>query len=138
CNLFLENIRTVPDMEEYEIQQWMAEVKVLKAYYYFYLLRMYGPIPIIRENLPISASGEEVRVSRQPVDDVFSYIVELLDESLAYLPDVVLDPVSESGRVTRPIAVGLKARVLVYAASPLFNGNTDYSNFRGKDGTLFF
>lgn len=138
CNLFLENIRTVPDMEEYEIQQWMAEVKVLKAYYYFYLLRMYGPIPIIRENMPISASGEEVRVSRQPVDDVFSYIVELLDESLAYLPDVVLDAVSESGRITRPIAVGLKARVLVYAASPLFNGNSDYSNFRGKDGTLLF
>lgn len=138
CNLFIENIVTVPDMEDYEIKQWIAEAKVLKAYYYFYLLRMYGPIPIIKENLPISASGEEVRVSRQPVDEVFRYIVELLDDAAEYLPDYVLDENSELGRITLPIAIGLKARVLVYAASPLFNGNTDYNNFKGKDGEQFF
>lgn len=138
CNLFLENIVNVPDMEEYEIQQWMAEVNVLKAYYYFYLVRMYGPLPIIKENLPISASGEEVRVSRQPVDDVFEYIVELLDEATEFLPDHVFDENSELGRITRPIAVSLKARVLLYAASPLFNGNSDYNNFTGKEGELFF
>src|SRR5699024_5644186 len=100
--------------------------------------RMYGPIPIIKENLPISASGEEVRVSRQPVDEVFRYIVELLDDAAEYLPDYVLDENSELGRITLPIAIGLKARVLVYAASPLFNGNTDYNNFKGKDGEQFF
>ena len=46
CNIFLDNIESVPDMTEWEIRQWMAEVKVLKAFYHFWLLRAYGPIPI--------------------------------------------------------------------------------------------
>lgn len=138
CNIFLENIESVPDMTEWEIKQWMAEVKVLKAFYHFWLLRAYGPIPIIRENIPVSASGDEVRVSRQPVDDVFAYIVELLDEARADLRAEVFDRNSEYGRITLPIALGLKAQVLVYAASPLFNGNTDYAGFSGRDGVPFF
>lgn len=138
CNIFLENIESVPDMDEYEIRKWAAEVKILKAYYHFYLLRMYGPIPIMRENIPISASGDEVRVQRQPVDDVFNYIVELIDDAADDLPDFVFDENTEYGRITLPIALGLKARILVYAASPLFNGNTDYNNFKGKEGELFF
>src|SRR5215213_7405637 len=43
CNIFLENIGKVPDISEPERKQWIAEVKTLKAYYHFYLLRMYGP-----------------------------------------------------------------------------------------------
>lgn len=133
CNIFLENIETVPDMEEWEIKQWIAEVKFLKAYYYFFLLRMYGPVPIFRENIPISAPGDEVRVNRDPVDDVFAYIVELIDEAEVDLPDRVADEQTELGRITRPIALSLKAKALVYAASPLFNGNKDYADFTNKD-----
>src|SRR5690606_9785115 len=51
CNIFLENIGKVPDMDQSEKDRWIAEVKFLKAYYHFYLIRMYGPIPLIRENL---------------------------------------------------------------------------------------
>lgn len=138
CNVFLEHIESVPDMEEYEKHQWIAEVKTLKAYYHFFLLRAYGPIPIMRENLPISASGDEVRVFREPVDEVFAYIVELLDEASEYLPLTVVDQNSELGRITAPIAVGLKAKVLTYAASPLFNGNADYATFSNEDGTPLF
>lgn len=138
CNIFLSNIMSVPDMDEEEKKMWSAEVKFLKAYYHFYLLRAYGPIPIIRENLPISASGEEVRVFRQPVDDVFDYIVELIDEAVVDLPLTVQDESTELGRITRPIALGMKAKILVYAASPLFNGNTDYKNFRNQQGVNFF
>lgn len=138
CNIFLENIGAVPDMEKEEIEKWKAEVKTLKAYYYFFLLRMYGPIPVMRENIPIYASGDEVRVSRQPVDVVFNYIVELLDEAYELLPMVVDDPISELGRMTAPINRGIKATALVYAASPLFNGNTDYANFKDREGQLLF
>jgi hypothetical protein len=138
CNIFLENIASVPDMDEWEKNQWAAEVKFLKAYYHFWMVRAYGPIPIIRENLPISASGEEVRVHRQPVDSVYNYIVELLDESIGDLPDKVLDETSELGRITVPIALGMKAKILTYAASPLFNGNVDYQGFSNANGTLLF
>ncbi|WFB64616.1 RagB/SusD family nutrient uptake outer membrane protein [Sphingobacterium sp. WM] len=138
CNIFLDNVETVPDLTESERKRWIAEVKFLKAYYHFYLFRMYGPIPLIKESLPVSASIEEVRVSRQPVDEVVSYIVSLIDESVTDLPQNILNEASELGRITKPIALALKAQVLVTAASPLFNGNQDYSSFKNKDGLGLF
>src|SRR5690606_16868759 len=101
-------IGSVPDMPEWEIKQWVAEVKVLKAFYHFWLLRMYGPIPIVRTNIPISASGDEVRVFRQPVDEVFNYIDELIQEASADLRTEVFDRNSEYGRITLPVALGLR------------------------------
>jgi hypothetical protein len=129
CNIFLENIHRPVDLNEAERRIWTAEVKFLKAYYHFYLLRLYGPIPIIRENLPVNASPEEVRVYREPVDDVVEYIVQLLDEAT---PDLMLETFSTAasnmGRITKPIALAIKAQALVWAASPLFNGNEEYQN----------
>ncbi|WNH10722.1 RagB/SusD family nutrient uptake outer membrane protein [Thalassobellus suaedae] len=43
CNIFLENIDIVPDMDVLEKREWIAEVKFLKAYYHFYLLKHYTP-----------------------------------------------------------------------------------------------
>jgi hypothetical protein len=137
CNIFLENLADptkVADLGLDERTRWIAEVQFLKAYYHFYLLRMYGPIPLIRTNLPISASPEEVKVKREPFDTCVNYIVNLLDEAAAKLPTAILDQSTELGRITQPIALAVKAKVLVTAASPLFNGNTDYANFKDKDG----
>lgn len=138
CNIFLENIDQVPDLDEQEKARWVGEVKFLKAYYHFWLMRMYGPIPIVRENLPISADVEEVKVKREPIDDVVAYIVELLDEATETLPATITEELTEMGRITKPIALSTKALVLVTAASPLFNGNTEYSALKGPDGNLLF
>jgi hypothetical protein len=138
CNIFLENIERVPDMDQSEKNRWIAEVKFLKAYYHFYLLRMYGPIPLKRENLHINTPVEEVKVYRDPVDEGFDYVVELIDEATPYLPATIVAESAELGRITQPIAASIKAYILVVAASPLFNGNTDYANFRDNRGKLLF
>lgn len=138
CNVFLENISLVPDMLESEKNRWIAEVKFLKAYYHFWLTRMYGPIVLVKENLPVSASPDEVKIPRSPVDSCFTYIVQLLDEADTDLPDAISNEVSELGRITRAINLSLKAQVLVTAASPLFNGNRDYQGFTNRDGTPLF
>ncbi|SDC62917.1 Starch-binding associating with outer membrane [Niabella drilacis] len=138
CNIFLENVDKVPDLTDFEKKRWVAEVKFLKAYYHFYLFQLYGPIPLIKVNLPVSASIEEVRIKRQPVDSVVNYISDLIDESLFYLPDEISNKSSELGRITKPIALAVKARLLVVAASPLYNGNPDYANFKNKDGAPLF
>ncbi|WP_285057033.1 RagB/SusD family nutrient uptake outer membrane protein [Pedobacter ginsengisoli] len=140
CNIFLENISRVRDMNKYEKDRWIAEVKVLKAYYHYYLMRMYGPIPLVRQNLPISADVNEVQVFREPVDECVGYIVELLDEAAAEdaLPVSIQDVTTELGRISKSIALALKAEVLVTAASPLYNGNPDYANFANKDGKKLF
>ena len=138
CNIFLENIEKVPDMQETEKQQWIAEVKFLKAYYHFYLLRMYGPIPLVKNNLPVDAGVSEVQIARDPVDSCFNYIVQLLDEAAPDLPLNVNDPVQEAGQITQVIDLSFKAEVLVYAASPLFNGNLDEAGLKNPDGTVLF
>src|SRR5699024_7873157 len=66
CNTFLANIGKVPDIENYERKRWISEVTFLKAYYNWFLLRMYGPIPILDKNLPVSSGPEEVKFYRQP------------------------------------------------------------------------
>jgi hypothetical protein len=126
CNIFLENIHLPPDLPEYERITWMAEVKFLKAYYHFYLMHLYGPIPIVKESMPVSAPPEEVRVYREPIDDVVNYIVELLDEAVKDLPMNTFDTqFVNGGRITKPIALALKAKALVWGASPLFNGTAE-------------
>ncbi len=117
CNIFLDNIQKVPNMDQGEKNKWIGEVKFLKAYYHFYLMQMYGPIPLIRENLPIESNSDEVKMFREPVDEGFNYISELLDESMGTLPYEIVDQINELGRITRPIAAAFKAKVLVTAAS---------------------
>lgn len=138
CNTFLDNIYKVPDMDDYEKARWAAEAKFLKAYYHFFLFRMYGPIPLIDKNVPIASGPEEVRVWQAPVDSCVNYIARLLDEAAVDLPERILNEATEQGRVTKTIAMAVKAQLLVTAASPLFNGNTDFAEMVNKKGEALF
>ena len=138
CNIFLENIILPYELDELDRDRWIAEVKFLKAYYHFYLFRLYGPIPIVDKNLPVSAGVEEVAVYRNTVDEVTNYIVKLLDEAAAVLPNIIENQTEEMGRITKPIALALKAKVLTLAASPLFNGNSNYANVVDNRGIHLF
>ncbi|MDR0865498.1 MAG: RagB/SusD family nutrient uptake outer membrane protein [Candidatus Symbiothrix sp.] len=149
CNIFLEILEDasrVPDLSLTMRRRWICEVKFLKAYYHFYLFKMYGPIVIADKNIPIDATTEEVRVKRATVDEVVHYISDLYDESLGDpnrtdLPEKITNPQLEMGRITRDVVLSMKARLWVYAASPLFNpkqGDTDYQNFKDKDNVFLF
>lgn len=139
CNIFLENIGKVgADLDESERSRWIAEVKFFKAFYHFYLMRMYGPIPLIKNNLPISSSVEEVRAYRNPFDECVQYVIELCDEAIPDLPLTITNVVAELGRVTQPMVAILKAEVLTMAASPLFNGNSDFSTLIDNRGVKLF
>ena len=138
CNTLTENIDLVVDMTQEEKNQWKAEVKFLKAYFHFLLVSNYGPIPIVDTNLSISASDTEVRLDRKTVDECFSYIVETIDAAIIDLPEKVLGN-NDVGRIDKVIAKAIKSKVLLYGASPLFNGNTSlYSNFVNAEGEHFF
>ncbi len=137
CDILIDNVDIVPDMEGWEKLQWKAEAKFLKAYYHFNLIRKWGPIPIVKKSLPIDASVEEVRVFRDPVDDGFDYVIELLNEAIPDLP-LVNPSVDEYGRINQIIAASFKARVAVYAASPLFNNNVDQAPLVDSRGIQLF
>jgi hypothetical protein len=138
ANTLVQNIDLVVDMTQEEKNQWKAEVNFLKAYYHFLLVSNYGPIPIVDENLSIDASDQEVRLDRKTVDECFRYIVETIDAAISDLPERVLGN-NDLGRIDQVIAKSIKAKVLLYSASPLFNGNTSmYSNFTNTSGAHFF
>lgn len=103
-------------------EEWEAEAYFLMAYYHFEVLRCYGPCPISDRLLPQTASENEYP-GRMHYDYVTDWIVRLLDEKVL-AGDKLRNTRSntEVGRATRPIALALKAKVLLYAASPLWNG----------------
>ncbi|OMP74771.1 RagB/SusD family nutrient uptake outer membrane protein [[Flexibacter] sp. ATCC 35208] len=138
CNIFLENVHIPPDLPDYQRKRWTAEAKFLKAYFHYWLIRMYGPIPIVDVNLPVNASIDEVRIKQQPLDSCFNYVVRLLDEAIPDLPPVIQNLAAEQGRISATIAQAVKAEVLVTQASPLFNGNPDYAGMKNHDGVLLF
>ena len=67
-------------------------------------------------------------------------MTSLLDEVTENenLPGVINYIYTEQGRITMPVAMALKAKILVYAASPMFNGNTDFSELVDSDGNNLF
>ncbi|WP_293783718.1 RagB/SusD family nutrient uptake outer membrane protein [uncultured Pedobacter sp.] len=141
CNIFLENVKDlskVPDLTAAERSRWIGEAMFLKAYYHFYMLRMYGPIPIMNTNVPVDADLESSYVKRMPVDACVNAISGWLDTAATLVPDRIINENTELGRITKPIALSIKARLWVMAASPLFNGNPDYAGFKDKDGVALF
>ncbi len=137
CNIFLANVKDpskVPDLTPEERIRWIGEVEFLKAFYHFYLFRMYGPIPIV-DDIPAT---DEPSAKRMPVDEVVNYISNLLDQSVEKLPARIFDENKQMGRITQPIALAVKAKLWLYAASPLFNGNADYAGFTDKQGVALF
>ena len=138
AHIFLENVHRPRDMSEDERTRWIAEATFLKAYYHFFLMKLYGPIPIMREPISVGAQTYEVRVFRDPICDVVDYIVSTIDSVLDDLPLNVFDPASEMGRITRPIAAAVRAQALLFAASPLMNGNPYFVNVVDSRGVHLF
>lgn len=137
CNTFLENINKPVDLTEAEKERWIGEAEFLKAYYYFLLVRQYGPVPLVKENAPVNTPTDEAKMPRDPSDSVFSYIVQQLDSAAVVLPPNI-SQVIEYGRATSIMSLALKAKVLITQASPLFNGDAAEASLKGPGGEQLF
>ncbi len=127
---FLENVDNVPILDDrlkysYQneiIPRYKAEVKFLIAFYYFELFKRYGAIPIIDRFYTIVENDVLIQKDRRPTNEVVEFIVNLCDEAALGLPLNYENDPRELGRATKGAALALKAKTLLYAASPLFNG----------------
>lgn len=138
ANLFIENIDKVPLDQFYTAQnreRQKAEAIFLRAFFHFLLIRVYGPVPITDSSMTMATDFKTIR--RQPVEKVVSFIVSECDKAAAILPPRITEN-TEYGRPVRSAALALKARVLLYMASPLWNGNPDYANFKDNEGNRLF
>jgi hypothetical protein len=137
ANIFIDYIDQAQDMSDEEIAEWKAQAKFLKAYYHFSLLQQYGPIVIVDKSVALDATNAELFQDRSKIEDCFDFIIKLIDEAIPYLKDQVDE--SELGQVDKMVALAIKARILLFRASPFFNGNTEfYSDFLDHDGQPFF
>ena len=103
------------------IARWQYEARFLRAYYYFELIKRYGGVPIITE--PMSLDSDLANYPRATLGECIDFIVNECDTTAKYLPspDRMVDRANNLGRATKGAALGLKCRVLLYAASELFN-----------------
>ncbi|CDA86032.1 putative lipoprotein [Bacteroides sp. CAG:754] len=134
--LFVENVERVPDMDDAEKKRLAAEAKVIVASRYFDLFRHFGGLPLIKETYDVQPSYE---LPRATVEETVKYMVDLLDEAAAtpQLPwDLGTDDTNWQGRFTKASAMGLKCKILLFAASPLFNDNVPYCTEPPQDAVI--
>ncbi|MFV0483034.1 MAG: RagB/SusD family nutrient uptake outer membrane protein [Bacteroidales bacterium] len=137
CYILKNNIANVPGIEANVIKDYNAQADFLIAYYHLLLIRCYGPTILIKEESDINTNPEDF-LARSPLDECVQFVVDKFDESAAGLPSRRTG--EEYGLATSVAAKALKARMLLYAASPLFNGETPASikALANPDGSLLF
>ena len=114
---FVDNIDRVDDIPEAEREQMKAEAKALVALAYLDMFPRYGGLPIVDKVL--GQDDTNLMIPRASLQETIDFIVGLCDEAIPLLPDSYAS--SMRGRLTKGAALCIKARTLLYAASPLFN-----------------
>ena len=125
--LYIDNVHKVPDMSDEEKAIRIGECKVIIAMHYSDMLRNFGGVPILKQAVEAGKEGE-IDYSRQTIQTVTDYILQLCDEAAEVLPLTVSD--TDDGHMTKASALGLKCRILDFIASPLFNSSRPYSDYK--------
>lgn len=119
CNLLMQKLPTTPLSSTMQ-SRMKGEAKCLRAWYYMELLICYGGVPNVEDDVyDIDAT---INLPRQNFADLVAYLSKELDDAAALLPAPGGYDNVDYGRVTKGTCMGLKSRLLLYAASPLFNG----------------
>lgn len=129
CHLFLSQLPYAQNVSEIQKREWAAEADFLIAYYHFLILEYYGPCPITDSYIEMNTPNEEYR-GRYHYDYVVNWITMKLDQAAKDLPASRID--AEWGRATSTIAKAVKARMLLYAASLLWNGGFPNANWKNE------
>ncbi len=127
CTIFLNRIGTATVRSESDRHRWTAEAHLLRAYYYSELLKWFGcPLPI--ETTAYTLTDDYSKIKRSSYYDVVKFIMSDCDSALKVndleLPWRITN--GESARVSKALASALKSRMILYAASPLYNKNNNY------------
>lgn len=133
CLLFLQEVEKMDQtlIPAGELDVWKAEAKFLIAYYHFITLRSYGPIPITDSYIAMDTPASDYN-GRYHFDYCVDWIANQLDEAAAVLP-AYREKTDEWGRATSVIAKSIKARLMLYAASPLWNGEFPYPSWKNTN-----
>lgn len=139
ASTFIQNVDKCQEATASMRGKWKAEARALRAYYYFELLRLYGPVPLVGEEpIPLDASLDELIKERNSVDECVDFIARELQMAIDSGDLLQRAGKANLGRMDVATCMALKAKLYLYWASPLFNGNTDYASVKNNDGKQLF
>lgn len=119
------------------IKQYKGEARFLRAYYYWTLMKLYGPVILVGDE--VSRYDDDFQLPRNSWKECVDYILAEFDEVREMVPDrhvtsTGAEDATQTGRINTLIIDAVKSQVLLFDASPLYNGNSDYANFKNADG----
>lgn len=126
CNLFLEQVVNIQGDNKEWVDRMIGEMTFLRAFYYVDLVSRYGGVPIITKTFELDS--DMMSVTRSSYDDCVKFVVGELETAAGLLP--VRHDDKNFGRATKGAALAYKARILLYAASPLWNPTNDQTKWK--------
>lgn len=144
CNIFLSHVLECSDpilesdaARQSQLQLWYDSVRWARAYNYFLLMRDYGPVFLVGDELmDFTASTQELQRPRNTWQECVDYVVSEMTYCAENLP--ATQNSANLGLPTRGAALSVISRLLLYSARDLFNGNNLYRTVRNPDGTNLF
>jgi hypothetical protein len=135
CNLFLQNfpkVKLKATLVE-EGKYWAAENRFLRAMFYYELIKRYGGVPLLGDK--VLTIDDDLKLPRNSYEECVNYIVGECDAvANAVRPDPVAS--GDYGRITKMVVLTLKAKTLLFAASPLNNTSNDVAKWRKAKNAL--
>lgn len=111
CNIFLENVDQNQTLSEAIRTRMKAEVRFIRAFHHFNLMKWWGDVPLLRQDI---TPDEAKTIERTPRAEVLTFILEELDAAASVLPTNTQYGDADNGRITKGAALALKARALLY------------------------
>lgn len=139
AHILIENVKPNPAqlVTEADVALMRYEARFLIAYYYSLLLDVYGAIPYHAGLYSPDASEKELLIGQTPFDETVNWIDAELKELASLLPPSYSNT-QKYGRATSIMCLAVRARLLLFAASPLVNGNPDYADFKNHEGVALY
>ena len=113
CNQLINRLPLSNNLSQYFISSRVAEARFIRAHAYFEMVKRYGGVPLITDVLPVQGTKTEIYRERNSEKEIYDFISDEMDEISEILPPF---PV-EDGRITKWVALSLKSRAMLYAAS---------------------
>lgn len=137
--IFLDHVKPLPQdgVTASEVALMKNEARFMIAYYYWLLIETYGPIPFSPGLVDAGASNEELLIGQTPFYTIVDWIDKELTEAAKGLPAYYTNN-NKFGRATSVMCHAVRARMLLFAASDLVNGNPDYAGHVNKKGEALF
>lgn len=121
ATVFINNIHLNQEFSDFEREDLKSQARFLRAYFYWVLLRTFGPVPILPdEGIDYTKSYDDIALPRNTYEECINYLADELVEAARALP--MSRGIQQITRPTRGAALALRARVLLFGASPLYNG----------------